>query len=83
MFAPSSIRKQREAPLQDAILEHIRDYKVANDGNSPTYAEIAAALDKRPARIYEKVQRLISRGLLQIDRRNGKIVLGGQYIPPE
>lgn len=74
--------RRPESPLQDAILEFIRDFKVANDGNSPTYAQIAHALDKTPARIYDKVQRLATRRLVSIDA-NGKILLGGQYIPPE
>lgn len=74
----------REAPLQDAIMEFLRDWKAnpVNDGNSPTYQDIATALGKKTSRIYDRVQRLCNRGELNINDR-GKIVLGGQYILPE
>jgi Mn-dependent DtxR family transcriptional regulator len=75
-------RKQRDAPLQDSILEYIRDYKVGNDGNSPTYQQIASALGKSQRCVYDKVQRLVVRGILKVDR-SGRILLGGMYIPPE
>ena len=74
----------REAPLQAAIMEFLRDWKAdpKNDGNSPTYEDIALALGKRRSRIFEKVQRLANLGELSINHR-GKIVLGGKYILPE
>ena len=74
----------RDAPLQAAIVECVRDWKAdpANDGNSPTYQDIAEKLGKRRSRIHEKVQRLIVLGELKINQ-HGKIVLGGKYLLPE
>lgn len=75
---------QRETPAQDAILEFVRDYKSSDeaDGNSPTYNEIAEALNVSVATAYNTVSRLIRHGKLKVNGR-GKIVLGGKYYPPE
>lgn len=75
---------QRQAPAQDAILEYVADYKQTdeNDGNSPTYQEIADALGVATATAYNTVMRLVRHGKLRINNR-GKIVLGGKYFPPE
>lgn len=77
-------RMIRESPAQDAVLEFVRDYKSddENDGNSPTYQDIADALGVSTTTAYNTVSRLIRRGKLQINLR-GKIKLGGKYLLPE
>lgn len=78
-------RPARPSPLQDAILEFLRDWKrdEENDGNSPSYSDIARALAKYPANIHRYVGSMERKGLVRINRR-GKITLpGGKYIPPE
>lgn len=78
----SIVTRRRPAPAQDAIFEFIRDYKRGEDGNSPTYQEIAEALGVTTATAYNTVLRLVRRGVVKINKR-GKISIGGTYIPPE
>jgi hypothetical protein len=80
---PFSTRRKRPAPCQDAILEFMRDYKAApeNDGNSPTYEEIATALGVSVPAIYTACLRLVGHGTLRFNRSR-KLVLGGKWIPP-
>lgn len=78
------MRKRRKAPIQEAILEYLRDYKrdPENEGNSPTYSEIAEAIGQYPADIHNRVQRMEKLGLVKVNQR-GRINLGGKYLPPE
>lgn len=72
--------------LQEQIIEFVRDYKSdpINDGNSPTYQEIAAALGKKwRANIYRYVQSLERKGLIAVNKRGKLRLIGGKYIPPE
>lgn len=77
-------RKPRPCPVQDEILEFLRDYKrdPNNDGNSPTYDEIAEALDRWPGTVHRYCQSMERRGVIRFNQR-GKIVLpGGRYLAP-
>jgi DNA-binding IclR family transcriptional regulator len=69
--------------MQDAILEFLFDYKRSQDGNSPTYQEIADALGKRPANVYRYVQSMCARGLIRLNHRGKIVVVGGKYITPD
>ncbi|MCZ2078453.1 MAG: hypothetical protein LC130_26075 [Bryobacterales bacterium] len=75
--------RQRPTPMQDAIVEFLTDYKRLNDGNSPTYQEIADALGKRPANIYRYVQSLCMKGVIALNHRGKIVLVGGKYIPPD
>jgi Mn-dependent DtxR family transcriptional regulator len=68
---------------QEAVLRFIQQYKAdpKNDGNSPTYREIAAALGKTHRRIYTICQRLQERGLIEINARGKIVLVGGKYEP--
>lgn len=63
----------RETPVQDAILEVVRDYKLdpRNNGNSPTYGFIAECTGHYKANIHKAVAVMITKGLLSLtpDRR--------------
>lgn len=61
------------------------DYKAdpANDGNSPTYAEIAAALRLSQTTVYNAVQRLVSKGRLRLTKNRRIMLPGGAYHPPD
>jgi len=74
----------RDTPIEDAILEFLRDWKNApsKDGNSPTYAQIATGVGKYPADVHKCVQAMVRKGKLQLNEDN-KIALGGKYILPE
>jgi hypothetical protein len=69
--------------MQAAILKYIREYKVANDGISPSYHEIGEAMHIRPANAHRYVQALVRKGKLSIGRNGVILVVGGQYIPPD
>ena len=73
----------KPAPVQEAILEFIRDYKRANDGNSPSYREIATALGKNAADIHRRVLVLERRGVIRISQAGRLCLVGGEYLPPE
>lgn len=71
------------SPVQDAILEFITDYKRENDGNSPSYQEIATAIGSCAANVYRYVQSLERKQAVSVNKK-GKLTLpGGKYIPPE
>jgi hypothetical protein len=76
-------KKQRACPGQDRVWRWIVDYKVLNDGNSPTYEQIALALGLAKTTVYIHVKRLAERGKLIHDDSLGVIKLvGGKYVPP-
>jgi hypothetical protein len=75
----------RPRPTQDEVLRYIRSYKAdpANDGNSPTYREIATGVGKSLSTIYTACRNLEAKGLIEINAR-GKITLqGGKYLRPD
>jgi hypothetical protein len=78
----SLTKPKRRAPCQDAILEFMRDYKIANDGLNPTYEEMAQALGVTVPSVYNACLRLVGHGALRFNR-NRKLILGGRWIPPE
>ena len=72
-------------PTQDRIVAFMRDWKgnPVNDGNSPTYQDIADGLGISITTVYTAIQKLIRRGKLKINMK-GKLVLpGGTYLVPE
>ena len=77
-------RKRRDAPTQDAIMEFMSDYKrdPANDGNNPTYEEMAKALGVTVPAVYNACLRLVGHGVLKFNG-NRKLIIGGKWIPPE
>lgn len=78
--------EKKHYDLQEQIIEFVRDYKQdpENDGNSPTYQEIAQALGKKwRANIYRYVQSLERKGLINVNKRGKLRLIGGKYIPPE
>ncbi|MBX3082493.1 MAG: hypothetical protein KF716_12725 [Anaerolineae bacterium] len=78
-------RRSTPSPTQDEVLQFIEAYKAdsRNDGNSPTYREIAHGLGKSTQTIYGACLRLAAKGLIVINAR-GKIVLqGGKYLRPD
>jgi predicted transcriptional regulator len=78
-------QKRRGAPIQDAILEFLRDYKQDpdNDGNSPSYREVADALGKNPADIHRRVLAMERTGLVRVNKRGKIVLVGGRYIAPD
>lgn len=72
-------------PTQDRIVIFVRDWKgnPVNDGNSPTYQDIADGLGISITTAYTAIQKLIRRGRLKVNTK-GKLVLpGGTYLVPE
>lgn len=79
-------RKQREAPVQTAIVEFIIDYKrdKKNDGNTPTYQEIADAIGRDLSHVHKMCMRLVARKVLELNERGKLIVPKGRWdIEPE
>lgn len=76
--------KRRKAETQDAIMDYLIDYKAnaENDGNNPTYQEIARALGISKEAVYQAVLRMIGHGTLRFNRVR-KVVVGGKWTPPE
>ncbi|MBX3083929.1 MAG: winged helix-turn-helix transcriptional regulator [Anaerolineae bacterium] len=75
----------RRTPTQDRIVAFMRDWKAnpVNDGNSPTYQDIADGLGISITTVYTAIQKLIQRGKLKQNTK-GKLVLpGGMYLVPE
>ncbi len=64
-------------------MEYIVDYKAdpKNDGNNPTYKEIAQALELSEPTVYNAVMRLVGHGLLRFNA-NRKLIVGGRWYPP-
>jgi Winged helix-turn-helix DNA-binding len=75
---------KRTRPLQDVVLYFIIAYKAdpANDGNSPTYREIAQGVGRSSTAVWSACQRLQDRGLLEINARGKLTLLGGAYHAP-
>jgi len=75
------LRKRRSAPVQEAILHYLDAYKSdpKNDGNNPTYQEIADALGKQPSHVYDACMKLVVRGDLQLNDRGKLIFPDGQW----
>ena len=73
------------APVQEAILAFIDEYKTDpdNDGNSPSYREIAAAVGGGPADIYRRVLALQKQGRLRVNKAGKVCVPGGRYLLPD
>jgi hypothetical protein len=79
------IRPRRKTPIQDAILEFLRDWKrnPENDGNSPTFEQIAKGIGKYRSDVRNRVLSMEKNGLIRINKY-GKIALpGGKYLLPE
>lgn len=79
-------RKQREAPIQAAIVDFIIKYKKdkKNDGNTPTYQEIAEGIDRDQSQVYKACMRLVVRKVLEMNDRNKLIVPRGKWdIDPD
>jgi len=75
---------RRKAETQDAIMDYLVDYKAdpRNDGNNPTYQEIANALGIRKEAVYQAALRLVGHGILRFNA-NRKLIVGGKWTPPE
>jgi DNA-binding MurR/RpiR family transcriptional regulator len=80
----STTDDQHLSPLHRAILNFIIKYKAepANDGNSPSYEDIATGLGTYKSNIYRACRKLQKRGLLKINQHGKLIIPGGQYQPP-
>lgn len=80
---PIRARRKIKAPTQDAILDYFVDYKAdpRNDGNNPTYQEIARALGVSKEAVYQAVLRMVGHGILRFNG-NRKLIVGGRWIPP-
>ena len=60
-------------------------YKTENDGNSPSFREIADAIEvKAVSHVHYLVQNLAEHGMIELVKgRKGCIrINGGQYLPP-
>lgn len=79
---PRSRHDSRPAVGQEAVMAFLLEYKQdrRNDGNSPTYAEIAAGIGRSVMRVAQIVQRLVAKGELTINERGKICVPDGQYI---
>ncbi len=74
---------RRPCPGQDRVLRYIIDYKVCNDGNSPSYTQIARGVGIARSTVYMHIKHLSERGKLVCDWDQGVVKLvGGQYVPP-
>lgn len=73
-----------DTPLEDAIIEFLQDWKKnpENDGNSPTYEQIAAAVGRYPANVSRAVNAMHRKGMVRINKYR-KICLNGKYILPD
>lgn len=82
-FAPP--RTLRDAPIQEAILEFLRDWKndPENDGNSPTYKQIADGIGKWPSDVHKRILSMQRRGLVSVNRHGKIVLIGGKYLLPE
>ena len=79
------VRKLQKAPIQEAILEFLRDWKhnPENDGNSPTYQQIADGIGKHRADVRNRILSMEKRGLVRINRHSKIVLVGGKYLLPE
>ncbi len=75
-------KRRRPTPAQDALLTFIIEYKIANDGLLPSYAEMAQRLGISTNAAYQAALRLVGRGKLKFNH-NRKLILGGTYVPPQ
>jgi transposase len=68
----------------DAILDFIIDYKIKNDGNSPSYREIAKAINKPSINfVWRYIKILEDKGKISLfNNVRGIIVNGGKWLPP-
>lgn len=67
---------------QFAVWEVIRDYKAANDGNSPTISEIMKRTGLCKTTIAAHLLKLSERGLVYRND-NDQLEIGGVYLPPD
>ncbi|RMD57453.1 hypothetical protein D6833_13880 [Candidatus Parcubacteria bacterium] len=67
------------------LYNYIVEYKMAHDGNSPSYYDIAGALDMNTGAVYRALRLLKARGLIDFEPRKTRsiIVKGAKWIPPE
>lgn len=74
-------RKQREAPTQRAILEFIKNYKrdPANDGNTPTYREIAEGMNRPQSQVYTACMKMVLNKKLNMNARGKLTVPRGKW----
>ena len=65
-------------------MDYLIDYKadLRNDGNNPTYQEIAKALGISKEAVYQAALRMIGHGVLHFNA-NRKLIVGGKWTPPE
>lgn len=66
--------------LQAQIIEFVTDYKVANDGNSPTYQEIAQHFHFSISAAQRHIRKLVCAGILRQDKRGRILLVGGQWV---
>jgi Mn-dependent DtxR family transcriptional regulator len=89
MFAPGYMeptpKRKRKAPVQDAILEFLRDYKrdPENDGNSPSFQDIAAAIGKYRSDVRKRIIEMERYGWVKINAKGKIVLIGGKYILPD
>ena len=68
------------SPTQDRIFAFIVDYKRDHNGNSPTYQELADALELSKVTVYNRVMRLVVRGRLDLDENRRIVVPDGEFV---
>lgn len=73
----------RKSTVPDKVYNFIATWKEEHDGNSPTYDEISEHFGwGNPSTAWWAVDKLERMGKVRFDK-NRKILLGGEYIPPQ
>lgn len=74
-------RKQRKAQSQDKIVQFIIEFKRdrQNDGNTPTYQEIADGVGLSLSVVYRACTRLVMRDALKLNDRGKLTVPRGKW----
>lgn len=68
------------APTQDAIFQFVLEYKREHNGNSPTYQEIANALELNTKTVYARVQRMVVLQRLALDNNRRIVIPQGRFV---
>lgn len=74
---------RRAAPGQERVYQFIAAFKIENDGNSPTYRQIANGCGISRNGAYLLCLKLVRWGRIAFTEDGRIILIGGEYAPPQ
>lgn len=80
---PRPTRKPKPAPAQMRVLQFIKEYKAAHDGNPPSREQIAHGLGCSLQNVDSLLHKLERKRLISFDERGQIMVAGGRWMPTE